>query len=95
MSEYPEIEDFDEWDFEDKQEAVCPRCKKEVPDINNGGDPAAWWNDNNIPNCDLKHTCHRCGQEFRIHVDWSPVFTMVPVGFDCDYPEGLEALDEA
>lgn len=89
------MKDFNELDYQGLDHPVCPKCNAEVLDVHNGGDPAAWWNSENIPDADLKHTCTNCNQVFRINVSWSPNFKVVPVelddNFDCDY--GL--LDEA
>ncbi len=89
------MEDFDELEFSDLPKAICPNCSTEVPDHDNGGDPANWWNSDNIPECHLKHTCHDCGQQFRINVTWSPTFAVIPIEHDEEYAHDHTPLDEA
>lgn len=88
------MEDFNEFEFEDMPNAICPNCSTPVPDYDNGSDPAVWWRTENIPECDLKHKCQDCGQEFRISVSWSPKFTVVPKEFD-DSEYDYSLLDKA
>lgn len=87
-------EDFNELEYQGVAHPACPSCDEEIPDVHNGGDPASWWNVSNIPDCDLKYKCG-CGQEFRINVEWSPVFSVVPIEHDHEYENDYSALSEA
>ena len=89
------MEDFNEWDHQDLSDAKCPNCSEPVPDVENGGDPASWWNTDNIPECNLKHKCNECDQEFRVSVNWTPKFTMIPIEHDHDFDNDYSVLDEA
>lgn len=88
-------EDFNEFDYEGLDHPLCPSCGEEVSDIHNGGDPAAWWNNDNIPDGDVKHKCRECSQVFRINISWSPTFAVIPIEHDSDYDFDYSSLGEA
>lgn len=89
-------EEFNDLDFMGLTNPVCPSCGEEVSDVHNGGDPRAWWGADNMPDGHLKHECENCGVWFRIDVNWSPSFDVVPRSHDTEYDdEDFNALAEA
>ena len=87
-------EEFDELEYSNLDHPECPSCGEEISDIHNGGDPAPWWNTENIPDGDVKHKCS-CGQEYRVNIQWSPTFAVVPIEHDHEYESDYSGLSEA
>lgn len=88
-------DDFKPWEYMGLNHPLCPSCGEEVPDIHNGGDPAAWWHSENIPDGNVKHKCHSCNQEFRVEISWSPTFAVIPKEHDHEFEDDYSTLDWA
>lgn len=89
-----QADDFNESDYEGLRHPLCPACGDEISDIHNGGDPAAWWNTENIPDGNVKHKC-RCGQVYRVNISWSPTFAVIPIEHDHEYDHDYSGLSDA